>query len=74
MLKARLQFDANERYFRIDPFQIYDVPELAYFGRAKGTGIEAMLTGIPIAFLGAALPFTLSLVYSHVPGHLTQAN
>ena len=62
---------ANERYFRVNAFQIGNVPQLGCFGRAKGTGIEAMFTGIPIAFLAAALPLNLGWVYGQVLGSLT---
>jgi len=57
---------ANERYFRVNAFQIGNVPQLGCFGRAKGTGIEAMFVSIPIAFLATALLFNLCLVCSQV--------
>jgi len=72
VLKGRLQLDANERYFGVDAFQIGNVPQLGCFGRAKGTGIEAMFTGIPVAFLATALPFNLCLVCSEVLRNLTR--
>jgi hypothetical protein len=63
--------DADERYFRVNAFQIGNVPQLGCFGGAKGTGIEAMFAGIPIAFLATALPFNLCLVCSQVLRNLT---
>jgi hypothetical protein len=45
---------------------------LGCFGRAKGTGIEAMFAGIPVAFLATALPFNLCLVCSEVLRNLTR--
>jgi len=66
-----LQLDANECYFRVNTFQIGDILELAYFGRAKGTGIEAVFTCISIAFLATALPFNLCWDYSQSPENLT---
>jgi hypothetical protein len=71
VLKGRLQLDANERYFRVNAFQIGNVPQLGCFGRAKGTGIEAMFAGIAVAFLSTALPSNLCLVYSQVLGSLS---
>jgi hypothetical protein len=71
VLKGRLQFDANERYFGVNAFQIGNVPQLGCFGGAKGTGIEAMFAGIPIAFLATALSPSLCLVCSHVLRNLT---
>ena len=71
MLKARLQLDANERYFRVKAFQIGNVPQLACFGRAKGAGIEAMLSGIALAFLSTALPPNRCWVYSQALGSLS---
>jgi len=63
---------ANEGYFRVNAFQIGNVPQLGCFGRAKGTGIEAMFVGIPVAFLATALPFNLCLVCSQVLRNLTR--
>jgi hypothetical protein len=71
VLKGRLQLDANERYFGVDAFQIGNVPQLGCLGRAKGSGIEAMFAGIPIAFLATALLSNLCWVYSQVLGGLT---
>ena len=71
MLKGRLQLDANERYFRVNAFQVGNVPELACLGRAKGSGVEAMFAGIPIAFLATALPPSLCWVCSQVLRNLT---
>jgi len=45
---------------------------LGCFGGAKGTGIEAMFAGIPVAFLATALPFNLCLVCSEVLRNLTR--
>jgi hypothetical protein len=72
VLKGRLQLDANERYFGVNAFQIRNVPQLGCFGTAKGTGIEAMFTGIPVAFLATAPPFDLCLVCGHVLRNLTR--
>jgi hypothetical protein len=74
VLKGRLQLDANQRYFGVNAFQIGNVPQLTCFGRAKGVGKEAMLTGIPVAFLATALPFDLCLVCSHVLRNLTSTS
>lgn len=41
------------------------------FGRAEGTGIEAMFTGIAVAFLATAPPFSLCLGCSHFLRSLT---
>jgi len=62
---------ANERYFRVNAFQVGDVPQLGCFGRAKGTGIEAMFAGIPVAFLATALLSNLCLICIHVLRNLT---
>jgi hypothetical protein len=71
LLKRRLQLDADESYFRINAFQIGDVPQLGCCGGAKGAGIEAVFTGIPVAFLATAFPFDLCFVCSHVLRNLT---
>jgi len=63
---------SNERYFRVNALLIGDGPQFACFGRAKGTGIESMFAGIPVAFLATALPFNLWLVCSHVLRNLTR--
>jgi hypothetical protein len=72
VLKGRLQLDANKRHFRVNAFQIRNVPQLGCFGGAKGTGIEAMFAGIPVAFLPTALSFDLCLVCGHVLRNLTR--
>jgi hypothetical protein len=72
VLKRRLQLDANERYFGVNAFPVRNVPQMGCFGRAKGTGKEAMFTGIPVAFLATALPFDLCLVCNHVLRDLTR--
>ena len=48
-LKARLQLDANERYFRVGALPSGGAPQLGCLGGGKGGGIEAMLAGIPVA-------------------------
>jgi len=62
----------NQRYFKVNAFQIGNVPQLGSFGRAKGSGIEAMFAGITVAFLATALPLNLCLVCSHVLRNLTR--
>jgi len=57
VLKEGFQLEANERHFRVNTFQVDDVPELADFVRAEGTGVEAMFAGILVAFLTARLSF-----------------
>ena len=57
MLKEGFQLEANERHFRVNTFQVDDVPELAYFVGAEGTGVEAVFAGILVAFLTARLSF-----------------
>jgi len=63
---------SNERYLRVNAFQIRNVPQLGCLGGAKGAGIEAMFAGIPVAFVATALAFNLCLVCSHVLGNLTR--
>jgi hypothetical protein len=55
---------------KVNSFQIDDVPHFLCLGGAEGIGIEAMFTGIPVAFLATAPPFNLCSVCSHFPGNL----
>lgn len=72
ILKGGLQLNAEERYLRVKAFHIGDVPEPACFGGAEGSGIEAVFTGILIAFLTPALALVLCHVSSQPPGNLTR--
>ncbi len=64
VLKRGEQFDAKDGYFRVNSFRVSDVPELAYFREIQGAGIEAVFTGVLIAFLPAALSFYFVIVHS----------
>ena len=52
-----MQFNTQSRDFRVDPFQVGDIPEKAYFLGIEYAGIEAMLTGVLVAFLPAPFSF-----------------
>ncbi len=58
-MKKRLQLDPKDGDTGVNSFQIDDFQNLAYFTGAEIIRIEAVFTGILIAFLTAALSFVL---------------
>ena len=59
VLQRRLQPDTDECYFGVNAFEVGDAAGPGSFGRGEGSGKEAVLTGILIAFLAAGLSFVL---------------